>query len=121
MSEQPSKHDQVLLMLAMNLQGSAMVQMGKLADPASGEVVRDLESARYVIDVLEMLQDKSRDNTHDEIVAHLNRAVMELQMNYTDEVKKEQAAEEQESTGDSDEASEPPADEAAEAPAVEED
>ncbi|MBU0741999.1 DUF1844 domain-containing protein [bacterium] len=88
MSEQMSKHDQVLLTLVMNLQGSVMVQLGKLADPATGKMARSLDGARYVIDVLEMLQTKCRAETHPEIVTMLDRVVMELQLNYTDEVKK---------------------------------
>ncbi len=92
MSEQMNKHDQILLTLVMNLQGSAMVQLGKLADPASGEMARSLDGARYVIDVLEMLQAKCRTETHPEIVTMLDRVVMELQLNYTDEVKKDAAS-----------------------------
>ena len=100
MSEQMNKHDQVLLTLVMNLQGSAMVQLGKLADPATGETARSLDGARYVIDVLEMLQAKCREETHPEIASMLDRVVMELQLNYTDEAKKggdepEAAAEEE--------------------------
>ncbi len=88
MSEQMNKHDQVLLTLVINLQGSAMVQLGKLADPATGEMARSLDGARYVIDVLEMLQTKCRVETNPEIVSMLDRVVMELQLNYTDELKK---------------------------------
>lgn len=114
MNEQMSKHDQILLTLVMNLQGSAMVQLGKLADPANGEMARSLDGARYVIDVLEMLQAKCRTDTHPEIVTMLDRVVMELQLNYTDEVKKDAASPDAEDTEAPDEASaeaaeEPPA------------
>ncbi len=91
MTDQVSKHDQVLLALAMNLQGGAMVHMGKMADPASGEMTRSLEGARWAIDVLEMLQAKCKENTNAEIVGMLDRMVMDLQLNYMDEVKKEKA------------------------------
>ena len=116
MSEQLSKHDQVLLTLAMNLQGGAMVQLGKLADPISGEVTRNLDGARYAIDVLEMLQAKCQDNTDAEIVGMLDRLVMDLQLNYMDETKKEQAS----STDETESADEPPADESTDDPASEE-
>ncbi len=104
MSEQMSKHDQILLTLVMNLQGSAMVQLGKLADPASGEMARSLDGARYVIDVLEMLQAKCRADTHPEIVTMLDRVVMELQLNYTDEAKKDAEQPEAEAGDESGEA-----------------
>ena len=105
MPEELSKHDQVLLTLAMNLQGGAMVQLGKLADPISGEVTCNLDGARYAIDVLEMLQAKCRDNTDAEIVGMLDRLVMDLQLNYMDETKRDQAA----ATDDTDSADEPSA------------
>ena len=104
MSDQVSKHDQVLLTLAMNLQGGAMVQLGKLADPISGEVTRNLDGARYAIDVLEMLQAKCTDNSDAEIVGMLDRLVMDLQLNYMEEMKKDQAPSTDE-TGSDDEPS----------------
>ena len=95
MSDTKTKHDQVLLALALNLQGGAMVHMGKMSDPISGETTRNLDGARWAIDVLEMLQAKCKDNTDAEIVGMLDRLVMDLQLNYMDELKKDQAAAEQ--------------------------
>jgi hypothetical protein len=115
MPEELSKHDQVLLTLAMNLQGGAMVQLGKLADPISGEVTRNLDGARYAIDVLEMLQAKCRDNTDAEIVGMLDRLVMDLQLNYMDETKRDQAAAE-----DTEATEEPPADASTDEPPADE-
>lgn len=92
MTDQVSKHDHVLLALAMNLQGGAMVHLGKMADPSSGQMSRSLEGARWAIDVLEMLRAKCKGNTDDEIVGMLDRMVMDLQLNYMDELKKEKAA-----------------------------
>jgi len=111
MSEQLSKHDQVLLTLAMNLQGGAMVQLGKLADPVSGEVTRNLDGARYAIDVLEMLQAKGRDNTDAEIIGMLDRLVMDLQLNYMDEMKKDQAQSADETESDDEPSAGAPTDE----------
>jgi len=114
MTEQMSKHDQVLLTLVMNLQGSAMVQLGKLADPATNEMARSLDGARYVIDVLEMLRAKCRAETHPEIVAMLDRVVMDLQLNYTDEAKK--GEEEPPEAGTAEETAAPPEDAAPDEP-----
>ena len=115
MSEQMSKHDQVLLTLAMNLQGGAMVQLGKLADPVSGDLARNMDGARYAIDVLEMLQAKCREGTDAEIIGMLDRMVMDLQLNYMEEVKKDQAPSADEAAADEAdaEAAEPPADDTA--------
>jgi hypothetical protein len=93
MSEQISKHDHVLLSLSMNLQTMALVQLGKVSNPATGEVERDLEAARGTIDILEMLKAKCRTGTPEAVLKLLDQAVMDLQMNYLDELKKERRGE----------------------------
>lgn len=84
----PSKHDQVLFHLVVNLQMMAMQQLGKLQHPVTGETGRDLEQARGTIDILEMLKTKCRTDTPEEILSILDQAVMDLQLNYLDEAKK---------------------------------
>lgn len=86
------RHDQHLLGLIMNLQGAAMVQLGKVTDPHSGELARDVEAARFTIDLLEAVKVKTTGNLAPEIARHLERVVMELQLNYTDEKRKDAAA-----------------------------
>ncbi len=87
------RHDHVLLALVMNLQATAMVQLGKMADPASGTLARDVEAARFTIDILDALKHKCRGNLPDEVAALLERTVMDLQLNWTDEAKKSETAE----------------------------
>lgn len=91
-NQEMSKHDHVLAGLMFSLQAAAMQQMGKIQDPVSGEVAVDLEQARSSIDVLEMLKAKCRTDTPDELLRMLDDAVLNLQLNYMDEVKKQQAA-----------------------------
>ena len=96
MTDQMSKHDATLFSLVMSLQSMAMVQLGKLANPQTGQIERDLEGARGTIDILDMLKVKCRDNTHDELVKMLDQMVMDLQMNFLDESRKAKAAAEAE-------------------------
>jgi len=84
----PSRHDQILFQLVVNLQMMAMQQLGKLQNPMTGETARDLEQARGTIDILEMLKVKCRVDTPEEILRILDQAVMDLQLNYMDEFKK---------------------------------
>jgi hypothetical protein len=84
-----SKHDHVLAGLVFQLQAVAMQQLGKLQDPHSGETARDLEAARHTIDLLEMLKVKCRTDTPEELLRVLDQAVMDLQLNYMDEAKKD--------------------------------
>ncbi|HPF34134.1 MAG TPA: DUF1844 domain-containing protein [Candidatus Krumholzibacteria bacterium] len=86
------RHDQHLLGLIMNLQAAAMVQLGKMVDPHSGALARDLEAARFTVDLLESVKVKTAGNLAPEITTHLDRVVMELQLNYADERRKDAAA-----------------------------
>jgi hypothetical protein len=92
MSDHVSKHDQVLMALSLNLQSIAMVQLGKVTSPATGELERDLAAARATIDILEMLKVKCRTDTAAPVLRLLDQAVMDLQMNYLDELKQERRA-----------------------------
>ena len=83
------KHDQSLMMLVLNLQTGTLVQLGKLADPQTGQPRRDLEGARLSIDLLDMLKAKTKGNAHPEAAGLLSRAVMDLKLNYMDELKKD--------------------------------
>ncbi len=86
-----SKHDQILAGLVMSLQAATMQHLGKIQNPLTGKIDRDLDQARGSIDLLEMLKAKCRTDTPAEILSLLDTAVMELQMNYLDEVKKGEA------------------------------
>lgn len=102
-----TKHDHVLMGLVFSLQHAAMTQLGKLQDPASGEVSRDLDQARATIDILEMLKVKCRAGTPADLLRMLDQAVLNLQLNYVDELKRpgtggaEAPAGDSETTGDS--------------------
>jgi hypothetical protein len=102
-----TRHDHVLMGLVFSLQHAAMTQMGKLQDPASGEVYRDLDQARATIDILEMLKVKCRAGTPADLLRMLDQAVLNLQLNYMDELKRpvagaaEAPASDSEASGDS--------------------
>ncbi len=86
----------LFLQMVLTLQTSAMQHLGKIASPFTGKVERDLLSAKAAIDMLVMLQDKTRGNLNDAEVKILDRVVYELRMNYVDEAKKPDPPEEEE-------------------------
>ncbi len=88
------KHDRTLVALVTQYQTLAMVSLGKIQNPATGKVERDLEQARIFIDILEMLKVKCRTDTPEDILRLLDSSVMDLQLNYLDEKKKDAAAQE---------------------------
>ena len=117
-----TKHDHVLIGLFSSLQAAAMAQMGKIQNPATGEIERDLVQAQSTIDILDMLKTKCRTETPEDLLRFMDNSVMELQMNFLDEKKKDAgAAEDQpedaapaEEKAAAEEAAEKPAEETAE-------
>ena len=105
-SQEMSKHDHILAGLVFSLQAAAMQQLGKIQNPMTGEVEKDLEQARSTIDILDMLKTKCRTDTPEDLLRMMDSAVMDLQLNYMDEMKKSSDAGEDEETA-SEETDEP--------------
>ena len=70
------------------MQQSSMARMllGKTAHPETGQIVRDLEAARFFIDQLEMLEHKTKGNLSQEEVALLKQSLMSLRMAFVESV-----------------------------------
>jgi len=88
----PDSEDSInplFLQLVLSLQSAAWYQMGKIVSPISGKIEKSLEEARISIDLLAMLQEKTKGNLVDEEKRILDNAVYALQMNYVDELERE--------------------------------
>lgn len=82
-------------LLAM-FQGLALQQLGKLMNPISGKLERDLQQARITIDMIEMIKKKTEGNLTDDEQRVIDSILMDLQMNYVDEAGREEKVEEEE-------------------------
>lgn len=71
----PASFDGLLSTLAMQ----AMVYLGVLAQRDAEEVVVDLASAKYMIDMIIMLRDKTKGNLTPEEQGHLSETLADLQ------------------------------------------
>lgn len=85
------KVNPLFLQLVLSLQSAAMFQMGKTASPVSGKIEKDMNQAKISIDLLTMLQEKTTGNLQDEEKRFLDSAVYNLQMNYIEELNREQS------------------------------
>lgn len=65
----------------------AMMLLGKVPNPQSGETMRDLESARLFIDQLEMLEAKTKGNLTQEEARLLQQSLMTLRMAFVEAVE----------------------------------
>ena len=78
--------------MIMQQANMAMMLMGKVARPDTGEITKDLQAARYFIDQLEMLEAKTKGNLSKEESSLLKQTLMSCQMTFV------QAVEEPETT-----------------------
>ena len=91
---QSDKNTALFASLVMTFHAAALQQMGKLKNPISDKIERDLQQAQMSIDILDMLEQKTRNNLSDEETRMLKSILQELKLNYVDEVSKEQKTEE---------------------------
>lgn len=84
--------------LVMMFHTSAMQYMGKLKNPLTDKIERDLLQAQMSIDMLDMLKAKTKGNLTDNEARFLDRTISELKLNYVDEAEKERRAQEQQAT-----------------------
>ena len=82
------KNEYLFQHLIAMFQTLAIQQLGKLINPITGKLERDLHQARITIDMLQMMQAKTAGNLDDNEKRLLDTVVMELQMNYIDEMQR---------------------------------
>ena len=111
MSE-PSAEDVKFLELVMIFQQAAWQGLGKVQDQESGKTEPNLQRASHAIDMLAMLQAKTKGNLSDPEQNLISNALTQLRLNFV-EVQKEQAATSPETTAEN--PAEPVADKGAEA------
>ncbi len=87
--EEERDHEARFLALISGLSSTVMQHLGKVMNPMTGKIERDLQAAREVIDILRMLREKTRGNLTDREERTLNALLSSVQLNYLDEVKAE--------------------------------
>lgn len=76
--------------LVMMLSSSAMQQLGKLVNPMTNKTELSLEGARMTIDMIEMLEAKSKGNLDAEEAKMIRQILSSLQMNYVETAENQQ-------------------------------
>ena len=70
------------LNLVVSMSHSALLHLGDAPDPTTGGVEKNLPLARQTIDLLAMLQDKTRGNLSGEEERVLSHAIYDLRMRF---------------------------------------
>ena len=86
--EQLKKEDQLFIHLVNTFVQSAWISLGKVKNPVTDKLERNLEQATYYIDLLGMLQTKMKGNLSEWEEQYIIHSLSELKLNFIDEQKK---------------------------------
>ncbi|MFQ6114702.1 MAG: DUF1844 domain-containing protein [bacterium] len=86
------KNEVLFMQLVFTFHSAVMQHLGKIKNPLTDKIERNLEQARLSIDMLDMIKAKTEGKLSDNEKSLLERLIREAKMNYVDEVDKEQKA-----------------------------
>lgn len=85
----------LFMQLIIQNQQIAMMAMGKIKNPVTDKIDRNLEHAKIYIDTLDMLLAKTKGNLSEYEEKFLVETLKELKLNYVDESDKEKKKDEE--------------------------
>jgi predicted nucleic acid-binding protein len=107
MSEKKIDEEKLLLesrflALVSMFSDSTMQHLGKIANPLTGKIERNLQTAKATIDILMMLKEKTKGNLSEREEKFLSNTISTLQLNYVEEVKADEAKKKEEAKKEKD-------------------
>jgi Domain of unknown function (DUF1844) len=88
MNASSSREAALFLQLVLGLQQTGMVALGKLMNPITRTLEKNLEAARDTIDTLAAIESRTRGQLEPDEQRVLQQAITDLRLNYVDELKK---------------------------------
>lgn len=80
------QQDQLLfMMLVQQHEQICMMGLGKLMNPSTNKIERDMSAAKYAIDTLAMMERFTKNNLPSEVKGYLTQVSNTLKLNYVDE------------------------------------
>lgn len=83
------KEQMLFVQLISSLHGAALMHMGKMKNPATETIDRNLAQAEMTIEMLDMLKLKTAGNLSPDEDRFFSTVISELKLNYVDEKAKE--------------------------------
>lgn len=94
--DEKQKNEIIFMQFVMGISHSAMMQLGKVMNPMTQKIEKDLDGAQGTINLLTALREKTKGNLGKVEEDLLTNSISTLQLNYIDELedkKKEQVEE----------------------------
>ena len=82
------KYQLYFTQLVVMFHAATMQQLGKVKNPLTDKIDRDLAAAQSSIEMLDMLKEKTRGNLSTDEDRFLSQVLQELKLNYVDEANK---------------------------------
>ena len=83
------KNEMLFFSLVEQWRFQAWVSLGKVKNPATDKIERNLELAKVAIDMLDMLKEKTSGNLTENEERLLTQTLADLKLNYVDEYERE--------------------------------
>jgi len=96
--EGPLTERDLFLGLVQSFQAAAMQQMGKVMNPFTEKIERDMAQAKLSIEMLEMLKTRTSGNLTGQEARFLNHVLTELRLNFVAEVQRDEGSKTGEAT-----------------------
>jgi hypothetical protein len=90
MAEQLGANNPVFLALVQQYQFMGLIHLGKMVHPESQKTERNIEAARATIDILGMLDEKTKGNLTAEEDRFLQQVLTNLRLNFVDEAERKE-------------------------------
>ena len=71
------------------LYNSGIQQLGKIMNPITGQINKDLAGVQSTIEIIKMLREKTKGNLSDKEKSMLDSSISNLQLNYVEEMEAE--------------------------------
>jgi hypothetical protein len=81
-AEEPPAPEMTFASFLVGLSAQALVHLGEVPDPITGEVHRDLPGSQQLIDLIGILQEKTRGNLDEGEASMLEAILFDLRMKY---------------------------------------
>ena len=75
-------NNELFITLVSSLTSQAWIQLGKMKNPVSDKIEKNLEAASMSIDMLTMIQDKTKNNLDEYESKLLEQSLNDLRMNF---------------------------------------
>ena len=81
-------NNQLFVTLVSSLSSQAWIQMGKIKNPVTDKIEKNLDAASMSIDMLVMIQEKTKNNLEEYESKLLDQSLNDLKMNFVFEKNK---------------------------------